>query len=225
MGPRKPVVTVWWWGRAFFRPSCGQARLRTGFLLYKIQIRLIFEEYIVYTIEYLVMTHQDRISILITFVCGIFIGGYLYLTGFLPTYHLPEASTKDAYDGLVVVADAYGGCSDTDQCLSFQLLSDRSYRAVLGTTAEARTYNGSISRSALNDFTRAITETALEANAAVLPLPQCRYEGPGATNYRFLITYNGKNYTLDTCNSQIEYGSILWESLRAIYVEVAESGV
>jgi hypothetical protein len=167
------------------------------------------------------MTHQDRLSIIITFVIGIFVGGYLYLTGFLPTYHLPEAMTKDAYEGLVLIADAYGACQIDDTCLSFQLLPDRSFTAVIGAGSTSYTRKSDVSRGAMSSFIKAISPAALNANSQRLAEYSCRYTGPEATNFRFQVTYEGKNYVIDTCQSQVDYQGALWKALVGMYREVA----
>jgi hypothetical protein len=167
------------------------------------------------------MTHQDRFSIIITFVIGIFVGGYLYLTGFLPTYHLPEAMTQDAYEGLVLIADSYGACQVEDTCLSFQLLPDRSFTAVVGVGSASYTRKDDVSRGGMSSFLKAVSPAALSTNSQPLAEYSCRYNGPEATNFRFQVTYGGKNYVIDTCQSQIDYQGALWLSLVGIYREVA----
>lgn len=164
------------------------------------------------------MTHQDKISIMITFVVGFVIGGYVYLAGFLPTYHLPEAVTPDAYESFVIVGDSYGACAQTNTCLSFQLL-DRDYRAILGSGDEAETVNGSISGALARKLQRVLTPEVLAANATPLPIPQCHYTETG-TDFRMTITLEGKNYTLDTCVSAIEYTGTAWLALTEVWVDV-----
>lgn len=165
------------------------------------------------------MTHQDKISIMITFVVGFIIGGYVYLAGFLPTYHLPEAVTPDAYERFVIVGDSYGACALKNECLSFQML-DRDYRAIFGTGDAAQVVNGSISGALSRKLSRLLTAEALAAESAPLPVPECHYQETG-TDFRMTITLEGKNYTLDTCVTAISYDGPVWAALTEVWADVA----
>jgi hypothetical protein len=165
------------------------------------------------------MTHQDRISIIITFIIGMAVGSYLYFAGFLPTYHLPDmVADQGTYDSFVLIADAYGQCAVTNNCLSFQLLADRSYQAVIGDLS----VSGDVSRSALRQLLSQVTRAELTRQSTSLPVPNCHYGGDEATNFRFVFTFEGVNYRLDTCESAIDYSGPLWQALRAVSREVAE---
>ncbi len=165
------------------------------------------------------MTHQDKLSIMITFVVGFVIGGYVYLAGFLPTYHLPEAVTPDAYESFVIVGDSYGSCAENNQCLSFQLL-DRDYRAILGSGDDAIVVNGSISGALARKLLRTATPEALAQNATPLSIPECRFAETG-TDFRMTITRDGRSYTLDSCVSAIAYDGPVWIALTEVWEDVA----
>lgn len=168
------------------------------------------------------MTHQDRLSIIITFVCGFVVGAYLYFAGFLPTYHLPDnVPTEDIYSGFVVVVDTYGGCEEKNQCLSFQLLSDRSFQAVLGADTNAKAFNGTLPKSLVRNLQTELNLEAIQSNTRTLLDSECHYVGEEASNFRFVITFEGRNYSLDTCRNEINYESGLWKSLREVYREIA----
>ena len=164
------------------------------------------------------MTGQDKISILITFIIGGFVGAYVYVAGFAPTYRLPEAVTQDRYTDLVIVADSYGACAETQNCLSFQLLQDGSYRALYGTPAIS--YEGTIPRSQRRQLGEVVATTTL---AAVMSdgLEEC-YFGDDDANLRFIITVAGENYLIDSCTSDLDYEGVLWQSLYNLFVAVAE---
>ncbi len=164
------------------------------------------------------MTHQDKLSIMITFVVGFVIGGYVYLAGFLPTYHLPEAVTPDAYESFVIVGDSYGSCALDNKCLSFQLL-DRDYRAILGSGDDAQVVNGSISGALARKLLRTLTPDVLAAQTTPLSVPVCLYEETG-TGFRMTITLEGKNYVLDTCVSAIDYEGAAWLALTEVWEDV-----
>ncbi len=162
------------------------------------------------------MTHQDKISIIITFVVGGLVGGYMYLVGFAPTYHLPEASTQDEYADLVITADSYGACELDDTCMSFQFLQDGSYRAIVAGVS----YDGSISRSLRIKLQNAmLEETLLVESAPVEDSADCHY-GNEETNFKFVVTIAGNNYQLDSCRSAIKYEGIIWTTLTELWSSI-----
>jgi hypothetical protein len=168
------------------------------------------------------MTHQDKISIIITFVCGFFVGAYLYISGFAPTYMLPDAVSEDTYGGLVIVADSYGECAESEGCLSFQLLNDREFSAKIGRLSNAYSYDGEISKKL---YYALLTELSTSSLSQVAQSPDslvCRY-GEVGTNFRFLITLSGENYTVDTCRSLLDYESPLWLTLSELFGVVARA--
>jgi hypothetical protein len=174
-------------------------------------------------IEYCHMTFQDRISVIVTFVVGLALGFYVYAAGFAPTYSLPEAVLQEEYGDLVIVADAYGACAEDNSCLSFQLLQDGTYRALLG-PGGGRSFEGSISRSLRSTLQTTLASSTLATLALPLAIPTCQY-GEAATNFSFLITRDGRNYTLDTCLSAIDYEGPSWQALRELFGVVAAESV
>jgi hypothetical protein len=162
------------------------------------------------------MTFQDRISIFITFIAGLLLGSYIYVVGFVPTYGLPEAATSEEYADLVIVSDSYGECALTKTCLSFQLLQDGSYRAIVN----GEPFEGVVGRQLKNRLIATVTADSLTQDALPLAFLECRYGAEG-TNYSFLITVGGKNYALDTCKTRINYEGAAWSALTDLWGEVA----
>ena len=72
------------------------------------------------------MKKQDILSIVMTFFVGVLAGSYLYIVGFAPTVATLAVPSQEKLDALVIESDVYGGCRD--DCPSFQLLGDGSYR-------------------------------------------------------------------------------------------------
>lgn len=167
------------------------------------------------------MTGQDKISILVTFVIGGFVGAYVYVAGFAPTYRLPEAVTQDRYTDLVIVADSYGACAETESCLSFQLLQDGSYRALYGVPATS--YEGTIPRAQRRQLGEIVATSTL-AEVGADNLVEC-YFGDDDTNLRFIITVAGENFLIDSCISDLDYEGALWQSLYKLFAVVAEGSV
>jgi len=166
---------------------------------------------------------QDLISILITFAFGMFVGGYLYLTGFAPTYKLPAVEGVDVYGSFVLTGDSYGECNFDGTCLSFQLLSDGTYRVIYDSTGIKDAYDGKITRQLHRQIPTAFTEESLAQQSLPALDPECRY-GQEGTNYRFNVNYNNVSYTLDTCGSNIDYDGVTWDYLKNLFNYIATEG-
>lgn len=168
------------------------------------------------------MTGQDKISILITFTVGVLLGAYVYVAGFMPTYGLPDAVLQDEYSDLVIIADAYGSCAAEASCLSFQLLQDGSYRALVGTDKETQTYTGSIPRRLRLELAEVLSTSTL--STSISQSRQECYFGDEATNLRFIVTVHGSNYQIDSCTSDIDYSGAVWSSLYELFATIATDG-
>ena len=164
------------------------------------------------------MKPQDKLSILITFVIGMFAGSYLYLAGFATTFNLPEASTKDVYTKLVIVGDSYGECKEDRTCLSFQVLEDGSYRALFDNQdgGDAVIKEGSLSSSLRRELNTVLNVNNLQANSKILSTPDCHY-GTDSTNFRFKVTLDSNDYPLDSCLSSINYEGSTWKVLTKLW--------
>lgn len=157
---------------------------------------------------------QDKISILLTFFVGMFAGGYLYLTGFATTFEPPEASEANIYTQFVITAESYGDCVNDKTCLSFQVLENGTFRAVHDGLGDQKTEEGRIALSLRSDLKTALTPATLAEIARETGRVNCRYEG---TNYRFTITRDEVEYTVDTCTSAIDYEDESWLVLAKLW--------
>lgn len=167
------------------------------------------------------MAHQDKISILITFIVGLLAGGYLYLTGFATTFKLPEATTDDVYAEFVIIGESYGACKQTGDCLSFQLLENGKYRAIYGDGgSEAVTHEASIPFSLKRELKANLTPTELTLESKLSSTAVCQF-GDDGTNYRFRISRDEVNYVLDTCLTDIDYSGQTWQSLVKLWNHLA----
>jgi hypothetical protein len=164
---------------------------------------------------------QDKISIVFTFIVGLFAGCYLYLTGFATTFEPPEASTNDVYTQFVITGESYGECSDTETCLAFQLLENGSFRAIYEGMGEQQTKDSRIPWSLRGDLSSLLTTTYLDEAEESSLSAECRYQG---TNYRFEITREGEVFLLDTCSSAIDYESLEWRALATLWNHMSELG-
>lgn len=159
------------------------------------------------------MTAQDKITILFTLVVGFFAGVYLYLTGFATTFEPPEVSTDNIYEGFVITAQSYGVCSEFEDCLSFQVLENGAFRAILEDGENKLVKEARIPLTMRRDLKNSLIVPALERESEVVST-SCRYE---EDNYRFSITRDGKSYMFDTCKSDINYDGEAWQSLASLW--------
>ncbi|HMO78388.1 MAG TPA: hypothetical protein PKD95_04295 [Candidatus Paceibacterota bacterium] len=163
------------------------------------------------------MAHQDKVSILITFIIGIIAGGYLYLTGFATTFKLPEVTTDDVYEEFVIIGESYGACSQTGDCFSFQLLENGKYRALYNDrTEDTIVKEGSIPFSLRRALKSNLTPTYLTLDSRLTTAPACQI-GDVSFNYRFRISRDQVSYVLDTCLTDIDYSGLPWQTLIQLW--------
>jgi hypothetical protein len=163
------------------------------------------------------MSAQDRVTILFTLVVGFFAGVYLYLTGFATTFEPPEVSTNNIYEGFVITAESYGVCSEFEDCLSFQVLENGMFRAILKDGEEEFVKEARIPLSMRRELKSALTAVVLERESVTVT-KDCRFE---EDNYRFSITRDGESYVLDTCKTAINYDGVAWQNLSLLWNHVA----
>jgi len=163
------------------------------------------------------MSKHDWFSVLITFVLGLFAGVYLYGSGFAPTFSPPEATTEDVYQEFVITAESYGECSNTNTCLSFQLLENGVFRALYDNpdSNEKIIVENKIPNSLRRELYAVLNNRTLAAESRPLPIESCYYGDQ--TNYYFRVTREEVNYVLDTCLSDINYEGKAWSVLTKLW--------
>ena len=166
------------------------------------------------------LSRQDRLSILITFTVGLFAGVYLYVAGFATTFVLPEVGTNDVYSEFVLIGEGYGACELDNTCLSFQLLENGSYRALYD-AADGSTVvkEGVIPRTLRRELVNALTPEGMVIESDLIARP-CQF-GDDGTNYRFEITKEGTEYSLDTCRTALDYEGPIWTALAKLWNHLA----
>lgn len=160
------------------------------------------------------MIRQDFVSIMITFVLGVGAGFYFYLTGY--TFEFSDVPKEDSYADFSIEGEAYGGCK-VDGCMSFQVLSDGSYR-VLVTKSEVGEVikEGVLTKSLKNELVKNLSTKTLDQQSQKRPLAKCSSDENGI-DYNFRITRAAEDYVLDTCKNTIVYDSDGWKSLGKLW--------
>ncbi len=160
------------------------------------------------------ITKQDRLSILITFTIGLVAGFYFYLTGY--SFKFSGISKEDTYSDFSIVGEAYGNCQ-REGCLSFQLLSDGSYRVLVKkTNVGTVSKEGIIPRSLRTELTRNVDTKILKQQSQKGLATNCA-SSDGGVDYKFKITRAGEDYELDTCKTRVAYDSGAWGSLAKLW--------
>lgn len=137
----------------------------------------------------------------------------MYLNGFAPTYKLPTVEKEEVYKNFVLTGDSYGACVELKACLSFQVLSDGSFRAIYDSTGEKYAIEGKITRILHKEIAKVFTKELLTTQSVKNNELGCRY-GKDDTNWRFTVNYNDEVYTLNTCGSNIDYEGPTWDYLK-----------
>jgi hypothetical protein len=162
------------------------------------------------------MLKQDWISILMTFVFGLFAGGYLYVTEFA-TY-VNNSAVPDAVEAskLSIVSDIYGGCGN--QCSSFQVLGDGSYRYFYTPNegGEQVLVEGKLPNDIQKSLKNAFASGQLETQSKPYEPTVCNSYSDGL-DVVYEITKNGTEYNLDSCGTAIDGNSELWTALNSIW--------
>lgn len=162
------------------------------------------------------MKKQDFLSILITFVVGILLGGYLYLTdaaNFIMKLSIPD---EEMVSEFTIVGDVYGGCRST--CPSFQVLSDGSYHYLYTPSAGAEkvTRKGNIPFALQQQLKAAVTKNQLWGQSTAIEPAVCNSYTDGI-DVKYEILLDGVTYTLDSCGTSVNTASPLWSALRSVW--------
>jgi hypothetical protein len=162
------------------------------------------------------MKKQDFISVLVTFLFGLFAGAYLYLTGFAPMANELADIEISPTTRYAVVSEVYGGCRET--CPSFQVLSNGTYRYLYTPRAGAEQVvrQGTLPLPIQNKL-----KASLDVNAI---LPQTKEVTPLVCNsytdgidIEYFITIGEVEYILDSCGTAVDPDGEVWLVLDGIW--------
>ncbi|MBP6924724.1 MAG: hypothetical protein KBC62_04380 [Candidatus Pacebacteria bacterium] len=158
------------------------------------------------------MRKQDMISILITFVVGFIAGGYLYLTHFSKLVAPDSVDTQEEQSEFQIVSQAYGQCGDS--CPSFQIANNGTYRYqyLPSEGAEKQFKTGTIPFNITNDIKDTLDVDELVQQSQPVEPANCNSYNNGI-DVSYTITYEGAEYTLDSCGTAVNGNSELWNSL------------
>jgi hypothetical protein len=169
------------------------------------------------------MSGKEIASILVTALVGFCFGIYVYFFGFLELVE-PQRPAQVTAGEFSVVSEVYGGCRD--QCPSFQILGNGSYRYLYTPAigAEQVIRDGSLPRSLRRDIEQFVTPAALVVQAESTQPAVCNSYTDGI-DVRYRITVDDEIYVLDSCGTNINPESPLWQTLVNIWVYFETGGV
>jgi hypothetical protein len=164
----------------------------------------------------MLMEKQDILSILITFVVGIFAGVYLYVSVFATIVDKVVVPDEARISDFSIVGDTYGGCRN--RCASFQVLSDASFKYLYTPTTggEQKILEGNLSLSLQNRIDRALVVSELERQSASVEKIDCSSAADGI-DVVYEITVKGEKYLIDSCGTAADGDSELWKVLAEIW--------
>lgn len=132
---------------------------------------------------------------------GMFAGGYLYFTVFLPDYAANQDLTTltDQWKGdFQLTGTMYGAC-DSVGCTSFSLSGNRQYKFDAGLSiAEEALQNGTVPRTLFNRLSDALQ--AASSTLAGGDGVECGANGKIYAHY--VVTDQGETYTFESCDAQ-----------------------
>jgi len=165
------------------------------------------------------MRRQDIATILVTFIVGALVGGYLYLYGFstqfAPLGELTEVET------FTIIAEAYGGCERGGFCAEFQLASDGTFRAFPAALRQEDRMlrEGEVERDVIRGLRDTFTADYLFKLSDPVASVDCASFVDGL-DYRYRIIRGDEQYLLDTCDTALAYDASAKDALRNLFSDV-----
>jgi hypothetical protein len=169
------------------------------------------------------MKKEDFVSIMITFVVGFFIGGYLYTTNTARWVAEVETPDIEELSEFTIVGDVYGGCRSA--CPSFQLLGDGSYRYLFTPAAGADQVlrQGALPIQMRRNLRKVLTDEALLVQSKSIEPLICNSYTDGI-DVKYEITIDSKDYVIDSCGTNVQSESALWVTLGEVWDYFEQTG-
>ncbi len=165
------------------------------------------------------LPRNDKISIFITFVIGFIFGIYLYFAGFMKEFDAPDnVPTIAELPTFTLEGQAYGGCDRGDSCPSFLITDDGSYRFLYtpGIGEEQVIREGDLPRELRTAINVSFTDAALQAQGRKI-IPATCNSYVDKIDVRYDIMIGEQEYKLDSCGTDIDVDSELWQTLVKIW--------
>ena len=164
------------------------------------------------------MKRQDMVNIVFTFFVGFFSGAYLYVVVFAPAVQQVELAAEADKVEFIVTGEVYGGCERTRSCPSFNIADDGSYRYmyVPSDASVPKLREGTFPLERQRKLHRYATEGILMQASTPIDPGTCASYVDGV-DVRYTIELGQQIYILDSCGTDIDKGSPLWQELRSAW--------
>lgn len=173
------------------------------------------------------MTGQDWFMFALTFITGVFVGFYVYVTFFKPEYSPDDLATSEANASeFSIIGKEYGGDNDAGYIHpSFRLLADGSYVYVPGGEGKdaLEQKEGHVSSGVLRKLRDLASSNELDHFSIPVDKDNCRSYS-GGVDHIYRVTVNNEEYVLDTCGTRLDYGDELATELDLIWRELDVPG-
>lgn len=146
------------------------------------------------------MKGSEIITLVFTFVTGLFAGMFLYVTVFAPSVEEQLDVWEEPLSGeeWVITGEMYGGCMRTDSCSSFRLVNGSGFEYLRDSEAEVQ--KGRLPREVTTLLTETLDPVFLQEAAMEVTANACSSFTDGI-DYRYIVSLEGSEYVLDTCQS------------------------
>ena len=171
------------------------------------------------------MKSQDVLLLITTCVMGFVFGMYAFFTGYSPMARVVETQVEEWTGELVIVGEAYGGCSRLDTCPTFRIASNGSYRYFYYPSGarDAVLREGEISRTQLAALRRVASEDDLQVSSRPTNPAFCESYTDGI-DVRYVVTRDGVDYRLDSCGTDVQSDGELWQTLSQLWTYFERGG-
>jgi hypothetical protein len=166
------------------------------------------------------VSKQDIVTILFTFLCGVVAGTYLFVVGFMPQVSDVASSLPINNDGdknFSVEGYEYGICEFDESCQSYNVLANGTYTFISSSfPTENNMFYGVINKGEWSTLKKILSSTTLEPLANENDSFRC-LQANADRYYRYVIRADGVFYVFDTCNDRFSRASALYSGLGSVW--------
>lgn len=158
----------------------------------------------------------------LTFLTGLALGMYVYITAFKPTYAPENLSGGEASaSDWSITGKRRGGTEASSAQPAFRVLADGSYLYRQGGLPDenvSETSEGKLAKSLIKNLT--LSEAVLQNNAKEISEQNCSSDR-GGYDYEYKVLMAGEVYLLDTCSTVFATNSALVSEFGKIWQAMA----
>ncbi len=129
-----------------------------------------------------------------------------------------DVPTVEELPTFTLEGEAYGGCARGDMCPSFIIMNDGTFRFLYTPSAGEKQIvrEGDLPKELRTGINQTFTDDALIAQSRKIEPAMCN-SYIDAIDVRYEVTIGDKIYKLDSCRTDVEVDSALWQTLVKIW--------